>query len=1421
MAQCRVAAAPPLPRYAFRALRVNEDPALGLQPKNLTSQASPEEHVTGSCATQFISLTLRPEMALYYARCRGARVQRVVRVDLRALRRSRLVDLRDEAGCDAAGLGPAGKCRTAGDQEVLHRGEVPAAVVDAPHPTMMRCETLAVDWGGPRPRRPTKCEASQIALSRSVSTDSLASSLESPSMPPAPTRPPTPLAPAPPPPRKRRRGGWRERCQRRGGMAPPFADAPALLWWNARGVRAAPTVRAGAPGAPPVRGEPDHKLAELLQVMGEELPAYAGIGETHLDASTLDGALYAQRYRIAGRADRDRAASRKSKNGGVLVYAREDRDVRDVVCASKRDFEAVALTDGASGIRLIVCYRAGAANLTELTDWLDEQFQRAGKNPCMVVGDLNMDMRKKHPHPRVLRQLLSAQPHLVQRVGFNTRFEPDPQIHAERSKSHQGSRILKATSKWSARQWLLCFQRKRLLPPVLVRQVLGWTGDLGKSPRVGSLIDHVWSPFPCRCSPVRALEAGCLSDHRAIRVHHAKIARRPPCKRVRTRIVRPWRAAAAEDIAHVIRRHFTPLRQEAERRRPPHSPVARVPKRAPTAEDVRAEMRAQGVGTSGIAPESDAEAAEWRSAHHAATGILRSAPLEAGAALRAWNAAWTEILTCIVPAQRRRVAEHKTKLTWLSAATRQQMRQRNRLRRARDRAARRAAQSDAADNDLSAALAADGAYQHAKRAAVQAFRDEQRASIKTEWQRRGPRMNAQRWQVFNWWRGRLTEERPEPPCTAERINKAFLQKVAGIRLPLQLVQRPEVVHRAVPHPLMHFEEVSAAEIHTAIQEARATTSSGTDEVPMSQLRRVAPLIIPELTMLLDAVVRGETWPTAWKDADVMPLWKRKGCKSDPHRYRPVALLRAIARLAERIVLNRLDEHVNRNRIMPDCQHGFRTGHSCSSAISAIVQAIAQARDEGHVAVVCSLDAACAFDTPPHERMLQRLERQCGIRGSPLALLRSYLTDRRQRVRKQDGSTSAWADIVSGVPQGAVLSPLLYALYTLDVSDAVRSAEVVQFADDITLIARGRTRDEACSAMNEALAQYHSWATENGIAPEPEKTQLMISAAAAKLQARHTVGVLMNGTHIEPAETIRILGVLLDEQLTWEAHAADAARRAHNAIHAVHRTARHLPTRDRGDLMAALALPYLDYCQVPMVLPSAAATATFKKAYNRAARVAARQWRWRPGLPEERWRTAPALARLHRWTTWERRRAADRAAAVCKLWHRRQPQSLCRWLPDSPTDPPRGRVPGLRQVIHPRTVFGGNMFASWAPRIATQVLRGTVLNGLPGVDRPQRPRTDKPHAAPPDEWATQRQAYHREVTAWRGQAFSTQSVIHATRPRAWFARPMCAEYRPNADLWRQVDAILNTRGDNVRTAWVRGHARVEATRAGEASDLLVM
>ena len=208
--------------------------------------------------------------------------------------------------------------------------------------------------------------------------------------------------------------------------------------------------------------------------------------------------------------------------------------------------------------------------------------------------------------------------------------------------------------------------------------------------------------------------------------------------------------------------------------------------------------------------------------------------------------------------------------------------------------------------------------------------------------------------------------------------------------------------------------------------------------------------------------------------------------------------------------------------------------------------------------IASLDAASAFDTVDHGLLLEKLEKLCGVQGMALQLLEDYHKERHQLVR-MSGDRCSRAEKIGpwGVPQGSVLAPLLYTIYTADLQAHITKAEVVMYADDVTLIASGDTVDDMRKNMTEALSEFHAYATANRVLPEPEKTQYMELSNTWKMQEVGNIACTIAGTVLQPREAIKILGVIVDQKLSWDPHNAAAAAKARGSAWRVWRGCRRM------------------------------------------------------------------------------------------------------------------------------------------------------------------------------------------------------------------------------------------------------------------------
>ena len=210
-------------------------------------------------------------------------------------------------------------------------------------------------------------------------------------------------------------------------------------------------------------------------------------------------------------------------------------------------------------------------------------------------------------------------------------------------------------------------------------------------------------------------------------------------------------------------------------------------------------------------------------------------------------------------------------------------------------------------------------------------------------------------------------------------------------------------------------------------------------------------------------------PEDWRQANSFALHK-KGSKELPENYRPISLTSICSKMLEHIVFSNVSHFLESHNILTPRQHGFRRGHSCESQLILAVDDWAQATDPGLQPHIRNFGLSKAFASVPHHRLLLKIEAY-GIRGTTLQWIRAFLTDRRQRV-VLNGAKSSWQPVISGVPQGTVLGPLLFLLYINDIVNNI-SSEIRLFADDCVLYRRIHCLDD-CRALQSDIDTLLHW-----------------------------------------------------------------------------------------------------------------------------------------------------------------------------------------------------------------------------------------------------------------------------------------------------------------------------------------------------------
>jgi hypothetical protein len=366
-----------------------------------------------------------------------------------------------------------------------------------------------------------------------------------------------------------------------------------------------------------------------------------------------------------------------------------------------------------------------------------------------------------------------------------------------------------------------------------------------------------------------------------------------------------------------------------------------------------------------------------------------------------------------------------------------------------------------------------------------------------------------------------------------------------------------------------LEKVTVTEkaVREKIKNLKPFSAAGPDGIGPQLLQEVREEVLPALTTIFRQSLSTGEVPEDWRRANVTPIFK-KGKKTDPGNYRPVSLTSICCRILESIIRDSLMDHLLRNDLLANSQHGFMPNKSCCTNLLEFFEKVTSVVDQGSPFDVIFLDFAKAFDKVPKERLLEKL-RAHGVRGELLDWVRAWLTDRKQRV-VLNGECSSWEEVLSGVPQGSVLGPPLFTVFINDLDQAVKFIELLKkFADDTKLGQTATQEGRAC--LQRALDMLCEWADQWGMEFNVKKCKVMHMGHNNMEQEYY-----MNGHKLEVTEEERDIGVLVTKNLKPASQCKKAARTAQTVLSQISRAFHY---RDRNvfiRLYVQYVRPHLEF-----------------------------------------------------------------------------------------------------------------------------------------------------------------------------------------------------------------------------------------------------
>jgi hypothetical protein len=247
-------------------------------------------------------------------------------------------------------------------------------------------------------------------------------------------------------------------------------------------------------------------------------------------------------------------------------------------------------------------------------------------------------------------------------------------------------------------------------------------------------------------------------------------------------------------------------------------------------------------------------------------------------------------------------------------------------------------------------------------------------------------------------------------------------------------------------------------------------SLGNDSISPLVLKNCAKSMSLPLSIIFQQSFDQGQVPLAWQDANVTPLYKKKGSRSDPSSYRPISLTSVRCKIIEKIIRDEIMNHLIVNKLLKSCQHGFVQKKACVTNLLETMDFLTLKKKSKIPIDILFLDFAKAFDKVSHKLLLFKLEHY-GIKGQLLSWIGAFLASRRQRVILGD-SSSTWVPVTSDVPQGSVLGPTLFMVFVNDLPDHITST-CKMYADDTKILASAKTEANR-SKMQDDLDSVTAW-----------------------------------------------------------------------------------------------------------------------------------------------------------------------------------------------------------------------------------------------------------------------------------------------------------------------------------------------------------
>ncbi len=352
-------------------------------------------------------------------------------------------------------------------------------------------------------------------------------------------------------------------------------------------------------------------------------------------------------------------------------------------------------------------------------------------------------------------------------------------------------------------------------------------------------------------------------------------------------------------------------------------------------------------------------------------------------------------------------------------------------------------------------------------------------------------------------------------------------------------------------------------ISDTIDKLKVSKAPGPDGIHARVIKECKESISFIFSIIFEKSLLEGTLPRQWKQANVKALYK-KGKRTACSNYRPVSLTCIVCKLFESLLRDSVMEFLEKNKLITCHQHGFRSGYSCTTQLLELMEDFTDYYEDEVPFDCIYLDFAKAFDRVPHQRLLAKIY-NLGIRGDIFNWIKDFLSNREQRV-VINTTYSDWTSVVSGIPQGSVLGPILFTMFINDIPIEI-SSHIKIFADDTKVY----NKSNQCNILQDDLDKLNRWSNKWLLPFNVEKCKVIYYG-----KSNPNVEYIMEGKELASDTTIKDLGITFQSNLKFDEHISKITSAANSRLGIIRNTFHNVDQSGFKILYIAYVRPLLEY-----------------------------------------------------------------------------------------------------------------------------------------------------------------------------------------------------------------------------------------------------